>query len=156
MKAYFLFKINSINVFVFECRVASLVSFSISETFNLSCSFLMRGISTFSFFNIHMICVSSHDASHLIVYLCLISSILHRATSQSKDCDNSVSLEESLIIYRIVSLLEEVILIGVIVLDTDFPVCIVLTQKGASMRENFSIDETGARDNDLSVFHILN
>jgi hypothetical protein len=37
-----------------------------------------------------------------------------------------------------------------------FPFANLLTQKGASMRENFSIDETGARDNDLSVFVILN
>jgi hypothetical protein len=105
---------------------------------------------------IYVICVSSNDASHFIVYPCLLSSILHRATSQSKDCDKSVSLEELLIVDRIVSLLEKVVFIRVIVLDADFPVCQILTQKGASMRENFSINETGARDNDLSVFVCLN
>jgi hypothetical protein len=49
-----------------------------------------------------------------------------------------------------------VVLVRIIVLYTDFPVCKILTQKGASMRENFSINETGARDNDLSVFICLN
>jgi hypothetical protein len=86
------------------------------------------------------------------------SSILpvHWATSQSKDCDKSVSLEEPLVVDRIVALLKEVVLVRVIVLDADFPVGGLLAKESASMRENFFIDDLGTRNNYLSENFVVN
>jgi hypothetical protein len=116
----------------------------------------MRSLSCFNFAFLNVVIFASHDASHLIVYPCLLCSILYWATSQSKDCDDSVSSEESLIVDRVVSFLKEMVLIGIIILYSDFPVYHLLSQEGASMRENFSIDETRARNSNLSVFASLN
>jgi hypothetical protein len=49
-----------------------------------------------------------------------------------------------------------VVLVRVIVLDADFPVGGLLAKESASMRENFSIDDLGARDNYLSENFVVN
>jgi hypothetical protein len=112
--------------------------------------------STFLLFFFNVISVSSHDACHLVPDLFFLSSILHRATSQSKDSDESVSLEEPLVVDRVVALLKEVVLVRVIVLDADFPVGGLLAKESASMRENFSIDDLGTRNNYLSENFVVN
>ena len=103
----------------------------------------------------------SHDASHLGVDVIFLSSILDGAAEKSKDSDELVSAEEPKVVDRVATSFEEVVLIGVVVLESsEIPIGFLLAKESASMRKVFiSSDHTRTLNNDLSegvgVNHVL-
>ena len=85
----------------------------------------------------------SHDARHFVVDPVSLLLIEDRAALEGVDGDDLEPLEEILVVDPVAAPLKEVVLIGVVVLDEHFPFLIFLTKEGASMRNDFIIEDAG-------------
>ena len=85
--------------------------------------------------------LASHNARHLVVDPVSLLLISDRAAFEGIDGDELKPAEQFPVVDPVVALLEEVVLIGVIVLDEHLPFLILLTKEGARMRNYLVIDE---------------
>ena len=125
---------------------------SSSPFLNLSDSILMRSNSCSHFAFMNVVNVSCHDATHLVVDPGLLSLISNWATVEVVDSDELVPVEQLLVVDGMFASLEEVVLVGVVVLDLEeFPLGVLLAKEGASMANHFLIEMLVAQDKDLHI-----
>ena len=104
----------------------------------------------FSLFCILRRDIPSHDAGHLVLNPLLFILISNRSAIKGIDGDELEPAELVLVVEAVVALLEEVVLIGVVVLDGDLAFGINLAKECAGVRNDLKIEEAGTEDEDLS------
>lgn len=100
--------------------------------------------------------LTSHNAGHLVFNPLLFILISNWSAIKGIDGDELEPAEEVLVVEAVVALPEEVVLIGVQVLDADLALCINLPKECAGVRNDFKIKEAGTEDEDLSKFIVGN
>ena len=81
-----------------------------------------------------------------------LSLISNWATVEVVDSYELVSVEQLLVVDGMFARFEEVVLVGVVVLDLEeFPLGVLLAKEGASMANHFLIEMLVAQDKDLHI-----